>query len=323
MRNGNAPIDSEGTAIDISVVIPVYNEEKNVTILYGEINDALGGRTGSYEVIFVNDGSTDGTLSELKRISGGGRLRILDLERNYGQTAAIKAGFDAARGDVIVTMDGDLQNDPRDILPLAEKLDEGYDLVVGWRRKRKDPFFSKVLPSISGNAVIAFTLDTRIHDLGCTLKAYRRQVVEKLELFGQMHRFIPALAALKGARVAEMEVHHRPRIHGKTKYGFSRALRVLSDLLVVAYLSGKGIDPVVFSGSLAATAGAAGLATLLAAFASGASASGRAAGFLAVFSVLFFLASFQFIIMAFMALSSVRAYRRPGGKAIYRIRQTI
>ena len=206
----------------LSIVIPLYNEEENVHILYEKLKASLDLLKMEYEILFVDDGSTDRTLSILEEIQAKDKsVVVLSLRRNFGQTAAFAAGFDFARGDVIITMDGDLQNDPADIPKLLDLIKD-HDLVSGWRKKRKDPFFTRRLPSIIANWLISNVTGVKLHDYGCSLKAYRRDVIKNLKLYGEMHRFIPAIASWYGVRIAEVETVHYPRLRGKSKYGISR-----------------------------------------------------------------------------------------------------
>ncbi len=222
----------------LSVVIPAYNEEENIPILYQKLKKVLDSLGREYEVIFVDDGSTDRTWEVLKTLaSQDKRLKLIRFRRNYGQTAALYAGFQHANGDVIITMDADLQNDPEDIPLLLEKLEEGYDIVSGWRKDRKDPFLSRRLPSIVANWLISKITGVELHDYGCTLKAYRADIIKRLELYGDMHRFLPALTKRMGARVTEIVVRHHPRLYGKSKYGIGRTVRVLLDILLVKFLN--------------------------------------------------------------------------------------
>ena len=234
---------------ELSVVVPVLDEEENVVSLYEGIVLALDELGRSYEVIVVDDGSRDATYERLAELAeGDGRLKLLRLRRNFGQTAALSAGFDHARGAVIVPMDGDLQNDPADIRALLEKIDEGYDVVSGWRRDRKDGPVRR-LPSQMANWLIGRVTGVRLHDYGCTLKAYRVEIVEETQLYGELHRFLPALAHQAGARIAEIEVRHHPRRSGRSKYGLGRTFKVLLDLLTVKFLSVSTKPSYVFGGS--------------------------------------------------------------------------
>jgi glycosyltransferase involved in cell wall biosynthesis len=228
----------------LSVVIPVYNEEENIPILHEHLSQVLRGQDFSYEVIYVDDGSTDGTFLQLQLIAHlDPQTQIIRLRRNFGQTAAIAAGVDHSTGEILVFMDGDLQNDPIDIPRLLARLNEGYDVVSGWRKNRKDAQLSRKLPSWIANRLISKVTGVYIHDYGCTLKAYRREVFQHIHLYGEMHRFLPAYAALAGAAIVEMEVSHHPRRFGVSKYGISRTLRVILDLMTLKFLGSFGTKP--------------------------------------------------------------------------------
>jgi len=228
----------------ISLVISVYNEEDNVEILYREIRNSVDQMKKPYEIIFVDDGSSDNTfecLNNIKEKEGHKKTKlsqtsIIRFSRNFGQTAAMQAGFDHAKGDVIISLDGDLQNNPRDIPQLFNKLDEGYDVVCGWRRDRKDKTLSRIIPSKVANWLIGKITGIHIHDSGCSLKAYRSSVIKSMNLYSDMHRFIPAMSTIEGARVTEIVVNHRPRKYGKTKYGLTRTWKVLFDLITIQML---------------------------------------------------------------------------------------
>jgi glycosyltransferase involved in cell wall biosynthesis len=223
--------------MSLSVIVPLYNERENVEPLYRELLATLEGMGTRWEVLLVDDGSADGTGQEAGRLAATDqRITLIQFRRNYGQTAAIQAGLEAAEGDTIVLIDGDLQNDPRDIPAMLERLDQGADLVCGIRAQRQDQFLRRKLPSRIANRLIGWSTGVPIRDLGCTLKAMRRDVADELDLYGEMHRFIPILAHARGARVAQCDVHHRPRLRGTSKYGLSRTTRVLLDLLVVMFL---------------------------------------------------------------------------------------
>jgi len=239
----------------LSVVIPVYNEEESIRLLYEKLKAALDLLHKEYEILFIDDGSTDRTLSILEEIQTKDKhLIVLSLRRNFGQTAAFAAGFDFARGDIVVTMDGDLQNDPADIPKLLEKIKD-HDLVSGWRKKRKDPFFTRRLPSVAANWLISNVTGVKLHDYGCSLKAYRRDVIKNLKLYGEMHRFIPAVASWYGVRVAEVETIHHPRMHGKSKYGISRTIKVVLDLITVKFLQSFSTKPIQFFGPVGIASG--------------------------------------------------------------------
>ena len=237
----------------ISVVIPVYNEEENVPILYERLKEVLESIPYDYEIIFVNDGSTDRTGEILEEIAKKDRkVKVVEFARNFGQTPAMVAGMDYATGDVIITMDGDLQNDPKDIPRLLEKIEEGYDVVSGWRKNRKDAAVSRKLPSKIANWLIGKLTGVKIHDYGCTLKAYRSDVIKRVRLYGELHRFIPALASTVTSvdRIIEIPVEHHPRIYGKSKYGISRTFKVISDLFFIFFMKKFLQKPIHFFGLL-------------------------------------------------------------------------
>ena len=239
----------------LSIVIPVYNEEESIRLLYEKLKASLDPLQKEYEILFIDDGSTDRTLSILEEIQAKDKhLTVLSLRRNFGQTAAFAAGFDFARGDIVVTMDGDLQNDPADIPKLLEKIKD-HDLVSGWRKKRKDPFFTRRIPSMAANWLISNVTGVKLHDYGCSLKAYRRDVIKNLKLYGEMHRFIPAVASWYGVRVAEVETIHHPRMHGKSKYGISRTIKVVLDLITVKFLQSFSTKPIQFFGPVGIASG--------------------------------------------------------------------
>lgn len=231
--------------MEVSVVIPVFNERENLRQLHVELGEAMARLGKTYEVIYIDDGSSDGSRDVLRRIhEEDPHVRLLIFRRNFGQTAAVAAGFGATHGDIVVTLDGDLQNDPADIPMLIAKLEEGYDLVSGWRRDRKDVFLHRRLPSLVANWFIRIATNVRVHDYGCMLKVYRGDIARSLRLYGEMHRFIPAIAGDMGARIAEVVVNHRPRVHGVSKYGLSRVVRVVLDLLTVKFLSVFSTRPI-------------------------------------------------------------------------------
>ncbi len=244
----------------VSIVLPVYNEQGNIDTLYNEISDVMRTGTNEYEIIFVDDGSTDESYLRLSDIQKADpNVVVVKFRRNFGQTAAIAAGFDTASGDIIVTMDADGQNDPQDIPTLLQKISEGYDLVSGWRHKRQDTLLLRRIPSILANRVISFTTDVNLHDYGCTLKAFRRDVVENIQLYGEMHRFIPAIASWIGVEIAEVKVNHRARTSGQSKYGLSRTFRVILDLITVKFLLSYSSRPLQFFGVFGLTFGGVGL----------------------------------------------------------------
>ncbi len=244
---------------EVSIVIPVLNEEGNLPALYEELTEVLEHYGKRYELIFVDDGSTDASFALLSSIHHRDpSLRVIRFRKNFGQTAALAAGFAGAQAPVIVTLDADLQNDPRDIPLMLERLDAGFDMVCGWRKDRKDPFLSRRLPSQIANWLISVTTGVNLHDYGCTLKAFRSEVVKNLHLYGEMHRFIPAVASGMGVTIDEVVVGHRPRREGQSKYGISRTLRVILDLMTVKFLLNYSSRPLQIFGTVGVLMGAAG-----------------------------------------------------------------
>lgn len=245
--------------MDLSIVIPVYNEEESIEALIQETRLAVEPLEKDCEIVVVDDGSTDGTYPLLSALHKKERLlKIIRLRRNFGQTAALAAGLKYAQGEVVIMMDGDGQNDPNDIAALLRKLGEGYDLVAGWRNPRQDPFWSRRVPSLIANGLISWLTSVKLHDYGCTLKAIRREVAKDLKLYGEMHRFIPAIAYERGARIAEIQVHHRARRHGQSKYGISRTFRVVLDLLTVKFLLSYATRPLQIFGLIGLVSGGVG-----------------------------------------------------------------
>ena len=307
---------------EISVVIPVYNEVENVADLHAQLTAALEPMYRPYEILLVDDGSTDGTREALAALEASDPcVRVLRLRRNFGQTAAFSAGFDHARGDVIVTSDGDLQNDPKDIPALVAKLDQGFDMVCGWRRKRHDSW-SRILPSLVANKLISWATGVRLNDYGCSLKAIRSEVVQGLRLYGEMHRFIPAVASWMGVSVVEMEVNHRPRTRGSSKYGIGRTLRVLLDLFTVKFLLAYGTRPAHLFGLMGLVAGGSGTGILgylayVRLFADTA-IWGRP---LLLLGALLFLTGLILVSFGLMAELLVRIYHESQGKPIYVLKE--
>jgi glycosyltransferase involved in cell wall biosynthesis len=309
----------------LSVVIPAYNEEENVPILYEKLKKVLDSLGEDYEIIFVDDGSTDDTYQRLKQLAEkDSRLKVIRFKRNYGQTAAMSAGFQHAKGDVIITLDADLQNDPEDIPILLEKLKEGYHVVSGWRKDRKDPFLSRRLPSMIANWLISKITGVHLHDYGCTLKAYRAEVVKDLELFGDMHRFLPALTKREGAKIAEVVVKHHPRMFGKSKYGIGRTVRVLLDIMLVKFLNEYINKPLYMFGGVGFLLLALGLLSLfylifLKLFFE--EPIGRRP--LLILSVLFILAGIQLISTGLLAELLIRIYYRTKNAKPYVIQEKL
>jgi len=311
--------------VDISVVIPVYNEESSLLELHRQLNDVLSNMGRSYEIIAVDDGSSDNSFEVLRRLhEQDEHLVAVRFRRNFGQTAAFSAGFDLACGQIIITMDADLQNDPVDIPHLIEVMEGGYDVVSGWRKDRKDPLISRRLPSIMANRLISFVTGVKLHDYGCSLKAYRRDVVKNLHLYGEMHRFIPALANWMGVSVTEIAVRHHPRRHGKSKYGISRTMKVVLDLLTVRFLLSFSARPMQLFGFLGM--GSFGVGFLIGLYLTvlkviyGQSISNRP---LLLLGVLMLVAGIQLITMGLLAELIVRTYHETQGKAIYVIREVL
>jgi glycosyltransferase involved in cell wall biosynthesis len=305
----------------LSVVVPVHNEVENIEPVDEELRGVLDRIGGASEVIYVDDGSSDGSLEVLRRLHGSdARMQVVQLSRNYGQTAALAAGIAHASGEVIVLMDGDGQNDPAEIPRLLEKLEQGYDLVAGWRADRRDPLWTRRVPSSVANWLIGVITGVRLHDYGCTLKAMRGELARGLRLYGEMHRFIPALAADLGARIVEIPVNHRPRVRGRSKYGLSRIVRVLLDLVTVKFLSSYSTRPIHVFGmlGLASTSlgglivGVLGFQRLLL----GIELARRPVLWL---GILLTIVGVQFITMGLLGELLVRTYHESQGKPVYRV----
>lgn len=306
----------------LSVIIPVYNEQDNVVPLCERVTAALQAVQRPYEVLIVNDGSTDETESRLRAIAeADARIKVLNFRRNFGQTAAMMAAIDHASGDVIVGLDGDLQNDPADIPKLLAKLDEGFDVVSGWRVNRKDAAIKRNLPSRMANWLISRISGIHLHDYGCSLKAYRTEVVKGVRLYGEMHRFIPIYASWQGGRVTEVPVNHHPRIHGQSKYGLERVLKVLLDLMVVKFLASYANKPIyVFGGFGLASIGlsfAAGLWALYLKFVEGVSFVQTPLPLLVVLS---FITGVMSVLMGLIAEIIMRTYYESQGKRVYLVK---
>ena len=305
--------------MDLSVVIPVYNEEENVQPLIVEIEAALVPLGKSYEIIVVDDGSKDDTFAKLRSIHKCmNRLKVIRLRRNFGQTAALAAGLAHAQGAVVILMDGDAQNDPADIPALLRKLDEGNDLVAGWRYNRQDPFLNRRLPSMIANQLISSTTHVKLHDYGCTLKAMRQDVAKNLRLYGEMHRFIPAIAYERGARIAELKVNHRPRLRGTSKYGITRTLRVVLDLLTVKFLSSYSTRPSHVFGPIGLGSGVLGFVLGLYLTAQkilyGQDIGGRP---LLLLAILLIFIGFQFVTMGLLGEMLARTYHESQDRPVY------
>ena len=311
--------------MDLSIVVPVYNEEESVTPLYERITAALAQAAYSYELILVDDGSSDRSFMLLTAIAADdSRVRVIRFRRNFGQTAAMAAGFDAARGRIVVPMDGDLQNDPADIPRLLAKIDEGYDVVSGWRKDRQDTFINRKLPSIIANGLISRFTGVHLHDYGCTLKAYRREVLDGINLYGEMHRFVPALASQVGAKVTELPVMHHPRLYGTSKYGISRTVRVVLDLMTVKFLLSYSTKPIQLFGKW-------GVYTIFAGVLSGAATlymkifehMSMNRNPLWILTVFLFFMGVQFIVLGLLGELNARTYYEAQGKPIYVVREKL
>ena len=310
-------------AVEISIVVPVYNEAESLEVLHDEIALVMQRLGRSWELICVDDGSTDASFRVLERLADRDPRDVaVQLRRNFGQTAAIAAGLEHASGDIIVPMDADLQNDPADIPQLLAKIDEGYDVASGWRRSRADPFWSRRLPSMLANYTISAVLGLKLHDYGCTLKAYRREVLEHVHLYGEMHRLIPAYAASIGARITEVPIHHRARRFGRSKYGLFRTLKVLLDLTTVRFLSGYLTKPIyVFGGagfSVAAVGVAVTIVVVVQKVAYGVWVHQNPLAWIAGFC---FVSALQLILMGLLAELIVRTYHESQAKPIYVVRR--
>lgn len=309
----------------LSVVVPVYNEYENIPLLCDAVRKALDGLEKDWELILVNDGSKDNSMDALKEAAAADpvHVKVIGLRRNFGQTAAIAAGVDHAVGEIIVLMDADLQNDPSDIPAMLAKLNEGYDLVSGWRKDRKDPFLRSFISRIA-NKIICKVTGVNLHDYGCTLKAYRREVITGFRLYGEMHRFIPAFANTFGAKIVEMPVKHHPRVLGKSKYGFERIVKVILDLITVKFLSSYADKPIYLFGG--AGLGLSGISFLVLLFLGirrvfwGVSVM---ASPLFMLAIMVFIMGFLSILMGLIAELLVRTYHESQGKTVYHIREMI
>lgn len=310
----------------LSLVVPVYNEQDNLRDLSEKIKFALSQLNRKYEIIFVNDGSTDKSLDYLKDLAQKEpNLKIIDFRKNFGQTAALAAGIDNAQGEIIIPLDADLENDPTDIPRLISKLNENYDVVSGWRKNRwKNKIFTRRLTSLAANWLISAVTKVKLHDYGCTLKAYRREIIKEVGLYGEMHRFIPALASWQGARVAEIEVNYQPRRFGKSNYGLGRTFKVVLDLMTIKFLSGYSTKPIHFFGAV-------GFISIFIGFLAGSLAVyyklTQQKDFietpLPVLTALFFIVGVLFILIGLLAEMIMRVYHETQRRPIYAIKEKI
>lgn len=309
----------------VSFVVPIYNEEENVTPLYNELKEVADTANLNAEFVFVDDGSSDKTVENLQAVSKGDtRVKIVVLRRNFGQTAAMSAGFDHVEGDIVVTMDGDLQNDPHEAPRMIEKLKEGYDIVAGWRKDRQDKVLSRIIPSKIANSIISKATKVELHDYGCSLKVFRADVIKNIQLYGEMHRFIPAVAAQLGVKICELPVNHRARQFGTSKYGISRTFRVILDLLTVKFLLGFSTRPLHLFGGLGLVSGLLGTVIMGVLFFQriflSMPLSNRPILLVAVMLVLIGL---QFICSGLIAEVLARTYHESQGKKIYAVRSVL
>jgi glycosyltransferase involved in cell wall biosynthesis len=320
--------DGHNARPEVSVFLPVFNEEPNLRPLHAKLDSALNALGRTAEVIYVDDGSSDGSLNVLREIAAqDDRVRVVALRRNYGQTAAMAAGIDAASGDVLIPMDADMQNDPADIVRLLEKLDEGYDVVSGWRKNRQDKVITRKIPSMIANRLISWIGEVPLHDYGCSLKAYRRESLEDVKLYGEMHRFIPIYAAWAGARVAELPVMHHARTMGTSKYGLSRTVKVVFDLITIKFMASYQTKPLYLFGWAGLLTFAVSLFSALLAFSMKILSWPHHADFiqtpLPVMAMVTLVLGVQLFLMGLLAEMMVRTYHESQAKSIYAVREKI
>lgn len=320
------------TTPELSLFLPVLNEEENLLPMHTKIQEALKSLGKTAEVIYVDDGSTDESLKILKEIAASDeRVRVISLRRNYGQTAAMSAGIDAAKGEILIPMDADLQNDPKDIARLLEKLNEGYDVVSGWRKNRKDKLIMRKIPSQIANRIISWIGGVPLHDYGCSLKAYRREVIQDVKLYGEMHRFIPIYASWAGARVTEIPVDHHARTMGKSKYGISRTIKVVFDLMTIKFMASYQTKPIYVFGMFGLLAFIlsilSGIYAIFLKLAAYLGFPNHQADFvqtpLPILAIVMFAISMQFFLMGLLAEMIVRTYHESQDKSIYAVREKI
>ncbi len=316
MENNNLPEPK------LSLVVPIYNEKDSIKPLVENIVNSLDGF--SFEIIFVDDGSTDGSCEIIKSIIGeNANFKLIQLRRNFGQTAALAAGFDHSKGEILIPIDADMQNDPSDIPKLLEKIEEGYDIVSGWRKKRNDPL-SKRIPSKIANFLISIITGVHLHDYGCTLKAYKKDVVKNINLYGEMHRFIPALASWNGVNIAEIQVQHHPRKFGKTKYGLSRTFREVLDLITVKFLLSFSTKPIQLFGTWGILSlflsGACGIMLIILKLVQGKDMTGNPLLYLAI---LFSVLGIQIIMMGLLGEMMARIYHESRNHPTYLVKDSL
>jgi glycosyltransferase involved in cell wall biosynthesis len=311
--------------VDVSVVLPVFNEEENLRPLHDELTQALAALGRSYEIVYVDDGSSDRSFDVLREIhERDAHVRVVRFRRNFGQTAAVAAGLERTTGDIVVTLDSDRQNDPRDIARLIARLEEGWDLVSGWRLDRQDDWMTRLLPSMAANWMIRAITGVHVHDYGCMLKAYRGPLARELRLYGEMHRFIPAIAADLGARVDEVVVNHRPRVAGTSKYGISRVVRVVLDLLTVRFLSVYATRPIHVFGVWGVVLGGAGALILaMLGFEKLVLGYPLANRPILMLAVLLVVTGVQLVMMGLIGEMLARTYHESQGKPIYTVAEDL
>lgn len=322
------PVASASDIPEVSIFLPVFNEEPNLRPLHAKLDEALKALGRAAEIVYVDDGSSDGSLKILRELAAlDSRVRVVALRRNYGQTAAMAAGIDAARGEVLIPMDADLQNDPVDITRLLDKLDEGYDVVSGWRKNRKDKMVTRKIPSMIANRLISWIGGVPLHDYGCSLKAYRRESLQDVRLYGEMHRFIPIYASWAGARVTEIPVEHHPRTMGKSKYGLSRTVKVVFDLITIKFMASYQTKPLYLFGWAGLLTFAISLLSALGAISMKYLSWPHHADFvqtpLPIMAMVTLVLGVQLFLMGLLAEMLVRTYHESQAKPIYAIRQRI
>jgi glycosyltransferase involved in cell wall biosynthesis len=307
-----------------SLIIPVYNEEENVELLQAEIEKSLNGKI-SYEVVYVDDGSKDASYEILEKIAQGrDYVKVIKLRRNYGQTAAMQAGIENSSGEILIPLDSDLQNDPSDIPELINKIEEGYDVVSGWRKNRQDTFINRKLPSVIANSIISWISGVKLHDYGCSLKAYKADVLQYVKLYGELHRFIPVCASWYGAKVTEMPVKHHARRFGKSKYGINRTIKVILDLIVIKFLTNYATRPIYVFGGISVVSMlffiGASIWALILKFNEGIDLDSTP---LPVIAAMFFTVSVQIAMMGLLADMLMRTYYESQDKKIYTVEKRL
>lgn len=318
-------LNSQVNKYDVSIFIPVYNEEDNVELLHKQIRDSLDKQSFSYEVIYVDDGSKDASYSKLKKIAlAETNVKVVKFRRNFGQTAAMSAGIDVAEGAILIPMDSDLQNDPSDIPALLNKINEGYDVVSGWRKNRKDTFVNRKLPSMIANKIISLISKVNLHDYGCTLKAYRAEVLKDVKLYGELHRFIPICASWVGAKVTEIPVNHHERKFGKSKYGINRTFKVILDLILMKFLTDYKTKPIYFFGGIAFLSFLFSFISFIASvYLKIFNSIDLDATPLPILGAMFFTVAIQIFMMGLLADLIMRTYYESQNKTTYAIQETI